>query len=1064
MKKFNFIIVYLILNLFGLITQLYSQTNIIDQAQEGTDYGFWFDQSIERWQEVIPAYNLMSKLELYIQKNGNPGNIIITIKDASNNVLSQKTILQNNVFTGWNTINFSPSISQTPGNSYKIFVKSSMPSPNVDNRYFWSGSANSTYPGLTSVFPSWPNFDFAFRTYYPSSYSITMNEPATNINLCQSDFFYITWTASGPSGSTISLRRDLDNIWDNGNESWIAVTELNDGSYTWNTSNVPLGTYYIAGMIVDANGYAYDYAAGKITIGKADLIVQNPNGPATANPGQVISISATVKNQGTCFAPGSTLGYYLSNSQTGTTYSLGTDGVSSLDPGQSSNESESVTIPTNVTSGSYYIVFKADITNDVEESNENNNFNNVPITITQQPTATITTSVASLPNFGNVVINTYSSPQNYTVSGVNLTAPIKIDAPNGFQISLSSGSGYSNTLTLNQSGGTVPPTTIYARFAPTLVQSYSGNITHTSTGATTKNVSVSGTGITQPSGTPLNILGPTTVSNGQQFELQIQIENVINLQVISFDFLYPTEYVDYITYTIGGFLPSHQATVIPNEPLGKVSASVYSIGNSASGTGVIITLKFGLVNNPPNATQLNFSFQNVLANNSNGDPISITPGTKTITTISGLTVWPGDTDNNGIVNIIDINPIIINFNSTGPSRNTTGCNWSVQLAPPWSLPSKTYVDANGNGTIEITDINCVIVNFNKTHSAENIASNSVNNSTNFANPPLTTSCPEGQLGGQEFWVYVNIGSQNLPVTNMNVLSFELKYTGTQYIDYLSDELGSFLSGFNSTIIPDDLNGKISASAYNITQGVSGFGEAFKFKFKVQDTVQTYHPISFYWGLASANNIGGLEQPLDTLGCVGTIIPVELSFFKATQLGAKVNLQWSTASETNNIGFDVEKSSDQNNWIKLGFVSGKGTTTEKTNYSYLDDNILTGISYYRLKQIDFDGSINYSAIVNVIVAAPKEFILSQNYPNPFNPISKIDYSIPKESFVTVSIYNILGDNIATLVNEKKEAGNYSLDFNASNLPSGVYFYQLKASDPSTGSGQVFLETKKMLLLK
>lgn len=187
-----------------------------------------------------------------------------------------------------------------------------------------------------------------------------------------------------------------------------------------------------------------------------------------------------------------------------------------------------------------------------------------------------------------------------------------------------------------------------------------------------------------------------------------------------------------------------------------------------------------------------------------------------------------------------------------------------------------------------------------------------------------------------------------------------------------------------------------------------------------------------------------------------IVPVELTSFTATHLGTKINLQWSTATETNNMGFEIEKSLDQNVWTKLGFVSGKGTTTEITNYSYSDDNIINGVSYYRLKQLDFDGSINYSPIVSVDVISPSIYSLSQNYPNPFNPTSTINYSLPKESFVTIIIYNILGDEIAVLVNEKKQAGSYSIEFNATNLTSGVYFYRLQADS--------FVDTKKMTLIK
>jgi len=198
----------------------------------------------------------------------------------------------------------------------------------------------------------------------------------------------------------------------------------------------------------------------------------------------------------------------------------------------------------------------------------------------------------------------------------------------------------------------------------------------------------------------------------------------------------------------------------------------------------------------------------------------------------------------------------------------------------------------------------------------------------------------------------------------------------------------------------------------------------------------------------------------------TSIPVELTSFTASVIDGNVVLDWTTATELNNSGFEVQKLIDSNieklqNWEAIGFVSGNGTTTEKSFYSFADQNPFVGTAYYRLKQIDFDGSCEYSNIVEVYFNLPIEFSLEQNYPNPFNPITKIRYTIPqnekrKTQDVSLKVYDIIGNEVTTLVDEQREAGYYEVDFNSSNFASGVYFYQLK-----TGS---FLETKKMLLLK
>ena len=186
------------------------------------------------------------------------------------------------------------------------------------------------------------------------------------------------------------------------------------------------------------------------------------------------------------------------------------------------------------------------------------------------------------------------------------------------------------------------------------------------------------------------------------------------------------------------------------------------------------------------------------------------------------------------------------------------------------------------------------------------------------------------------------------------------------------------------------------------------------------------------------------------------VPVELNSFNASLVNNNIILDWTTASELNNQGFEIEQSFDNEKFNQIGFVPGFGTTTEPKSYSYTDQSVSNGKHYYRLKQIDFDGSVTYSEAVEAEVSLPANFALEQNYPNPFNPSTAIKYSFPKISFVQIKVFDVLGNEIETLVNEEKPAGTYELNWNASNLPSGVYFYQLKAGS--------FFETKKMILMK
>jgi len=211
----------------------------------------------------------------------------------------------------------------------------------------------------------------------------------------------------------------------------------------------------------------------------------------------------------------------------------------------------------------------------------------------------------------------------------------------------------------------------------------------------------------------------------------------------------------------------------------------------------------------------------------------------------------------------------------------------------------------------------------------------------------------------------------------------------------------------------------------------------------------------------------LENGVNYLMDTG-VVPVELVSFDASVQDSKVILNWTTATETNNKGFEVERVSSrlvgttprQDKWEKIGFVQGKGTSSDVTNYSFVDP-VVSGKVKYRLKQIDFNGTITYSSEVTV-EAVPVKFSLEQNYPNPFNPSTVIKYSLATKSNVNLRVYNVLGEVVAQLVNQTEPAGNYKFEWNASNLTSGVYIYTIEAKEIE--GNNFFRATKKLLLLK
>jgi len=213
-----------------------------------------------------------------------------------------------------------------------------------------------------------------------------------------------------------------------------------------------------------------------------------------------------------------------------------------------------------------------------------------------------------------------------------------------------------------------------------------------------------------------------------------------------------------------------------------------------------------------------------------------------------------------------------------------------------------------------------------------------------------------------------------------------------------------------------------------------------------------------WVVGFDYNSGGII--LKTTNGGGTV-PVELTTFTAIAQTDFVELNWTTATETNNHGFEVQRSASNSEFVTVGFVEGNGTTTEEHHYSFKDKDV-SGFLRYRLKQVDFDGSYEYSDIVEVEVLGNVSYELAQNYPNPFNPVTNISYTLPAESQVKLSIYNPLGELVETIVNQKQDAGKYDAVWNASNHSSGVYIYTLDAVSLN-GSEQMKI-SKKMLLLR
>ncbi len=187
------------------------------------------------------------------------------------------------------------------------------------------------------------------------------------------------------------------------------------------------------------------------------------------------------------------------------------------------------------------------------------------------------------------------------------------------------------------------------------------------------------------------------------------------------------------------------------------------------------------------------------------------------------------------------------------------------------------------------------------------------------------------------------------------------------------------------------------------------------------------------------------------------LPVELSTFTAAIQNKVVVLNWSTATEINNYGFEVEKSLDKVNWKNIGFINGFGNSNVVRDYTFTDKEItVNGVYYYRLKQIDNNGNFTYSGVAEVNVNMPIKFNVEQNYPNPFNPVTNISFSIPEAANVNLYVYNAIGQQIKLFNLGYKNAGKHSVSFDGSELNSGIYFYKIEAGNNSM--------IRKMVLVK
>jgi photosystem II stability/assembly factor-like uncharacterized protein len=284
--------------------------------------------------------------------------------------------------------------------------------------------------------------------------------------------------------------------------------------------------------------------------------------------------------------------------------------------------------------------------------------------------------------------------------------------------------------------------------------------------------------------------------------------------------------------------------------------------------------------------------------------------------------------------------------------------------------------------------------------------------------------------------WVNIHG-NLPITPVNDILIFPDYEPTESSFFVATDIGIYFTSNNGTVW-EDVGGDIPNTVIMHLD---------------------YSP-STRMVRAGTHGRGVFEAFIDT------IVPVELTAFTAAAMDKAVVLNWTTATEINNSGFEVERKLKNEDWEKVGFIKGEGNSTQPMNYKFIDnfnDRSYAGRVLYRLKQIDYDGTVEYSKHIYVDVSfVPESIELFQNYPNPFNPVTSIKYALPLGANVRLSVYNNIGQKVEELVNGVQELGIHEVKWNGSNYASGIYYYSLEVMD-MTG-GLLYKDSKKLILMK
>lgn len=737
-----------------------------------------------------------------------------------------------------------------------------------------------------------------------------------------------------------------------------------------------------------------------------------------------------------------------------------------------------------------------------EGTNNSQNYLNTSPGIANMTTLavpTITINPSSL-NFGNVGVGITSTEKVYTLSGATLSpsiGSILVSAPTGYELSLTSGGGYASSVSVPYTNNILGSTNIFVRFTPTSIGNYNGVITNVGGSAPNQNIDVIGFGMVPNSAQNVDIIvaqdGTGNFATIQEAINSIPANNSLMKVIL----------IKKGTYNEKIFITNSNITLVGEDRENtkiiyaelRSNWHVTSGGsdwgaatlNINSGVSNLVLANLTIYNNYGSlygSTDHQFAIRGATADRIiiiNCDIKADGGDTLSLWNVSAGKYYHYNCYFEGYVDFVcprgwcyisdsrfyqrsaSASASIWHDGSSNQNSKFVIRNSRFDGVPNFAL-GRHHLDAQfylidnsfsfnmKNQPIFFATSNPPVTlqwgqryYFNNSHRDSNDYSWHSDNLETAVGSPL----PE-EITAE--WTYSTAPTTWNPEANFPAVlpnaefpkpsrnKSEVSKTGLILTWIASRRASSYNIYFGTNDQPQFI-GNLTTTSYSTT----GLNDTTKYFWRV-DAVTPYDTIrGEVWAFTTSSE---------------NIIPIELTSFTGQKVNGKVKLEWTTKSEKNNSGFDIEKSVKESEWKSIGFVKGNGTKIDESKHSFVDEEYSTTnpTTIYRLKQIDFDGTVHYSKEVLIDATKPGSYQLYQNFPNPFNPETQIKYEIKNNELVRLTLFDVLGREVKTLVNEEQEAGFYStlVSINDIGASSGIYFYRLIAGD--------YVDTKKMTLIK